>query len=246
MPRRSGLAGLYFGGIVVAVITARLLRRFLFKKETPFVMELPPYRMPTLKASMMIHTWAKGKQYLKKMGGIILFASIIVWALNYFPFTTVSRRPNLPLPKHTTAGLSTRVVTPYLEMAGKVCQSVMKPLGFEWRATVAAMACVPQKRLWCRPSACSIPTTRRCRRTAGRTPRSAVAADGQTRLHTRRSYELHGVHPPLLPMHSHSDGHIARDGLLALRSLQHRYNTLVAWLAAFATYRTATLRLEFL
>lgn len=79
------MMGLYLGGIVMAVVTARLLRRFFFKKdETPFVMELPPYRLPTLKASVR-HTWAKGAQYLKKMGGIILFASIIVWALNYFP-----------------------------------------------------------------------------------------------------------------------------------------------------------------
>ena len=77
--------GLYVMGIIVAVITARLLRRFLFKTdETPFVMELPPYRMPTMKASLR-HTWAKGVQYLRKMGGTILVASIIVWALNYFP-----------------------------------------------------------------------------------------------------------------------------------------------------------------
>lgn len=77
--------GLYMLGVLVAVITARLLRRFWFKAdETPFVMELPPYRLPTLKSSLR-HMWSKGEQYLKKMGGIILFASIIVWALNYFP-----------------------------------------------------------------------------------------------------------------------------------------------------------------
>lgn len=122
--------GLYLCGIAVAVITARLLRRFHFKKdETPFVMELPPYRIPTFKASMR-HTWAKGEQYLKKMGGIILVASIIVWALNYFPQSTPD--------KHRDS---------YLEMAGKAINPVMEPLGFHWRASVAALAGVPAKEI---------------------------------------------------------------------------------------------------
>lgn len=134
------LMGLYVGGIVVAVITARLLRRFLFKKdETPFVMELPPYRMPTMKASLS-HTWAKGKQYLKKMGGIILVASVLVWALNYFP-----------LDRDTAPAEDTAAIDPtrdsYLEMAGKAINPVMEPLGFHWRASVAALAGVPAKEI---------------------------------------------------------------------------------------------------
>ncbi len=137
------MASLYFGGILVAVVTARLLRRFLFKKdETPFVMELPPYRLPTLKASLT-HTWGKGKQYLKKMGGIILFASVIVWALNYFPL-----HDGVP---STDVHSSTEAIDPdkdsYLEMTGKIVNPVMEPLGFSWRATVAAMAGVPAKEI---------------------------------------------------------------------------------------------------
>ena len=129
--------GLYLCGIAVAVVTARLLRRFHFKKdETPFVMELPPYRIPTFKASMR-HTWAKGEQYLKKMGGIILVASIIVWALNYFPQSTPD--------KHRDS---------YLEMAGKAINPVMEPLGFHWRASVAALAGVPARKLSYPRSAC--------------------------------------------------------------------------------------------
>lgn len=123
---------LYVGGILMAVVTARLLRRFVFHNdETPFVMELPPYRMPTLKASLR-HTWAKGVQYLKKMGGIILFASIIVWALNYFP--------------HTSGADATHRDS-YLETAGKAVNPVMEPLGFSWRSTVAALAGVPAKEI---------------------------------------------------------------------------------------------------
>lgn len=124
--------GLYLTGILVAVITARLLRRFVFAKdETPFVMELPPYRLPTFKASLR-HTWAKGVEYLRKMGGIILFASIVVWALNYFP-----RPDSEGAPKPDS----------YLEMAGKAVNPVMEPLGFGWRASVAALAGIPAKEI---------------------------------------------------------------------------------------------------
>lgn len=125
--------GLYLLGILVAVITAKLLRRTMFPKdETPFVMELPPYRFPTLKASLA-HTWGKGKEYLKKMGGIILFASIIVWALNYFP------RPSDANPEERSDS--------YLEMAGKAVNPVMEPVGFHWRASVAALAGIPAKEI---------------------------------------------------------------------------------------------------
>lgn len=133
--------GLYLLGIAMAVLTAKLLRRFFFHKdETPFVMELPPYRMPTFKASVR-HTWGKGVQYLKKMGGIILFASIIVWALNYFPrHDNAAAAPS----SSDTIDLSR---DSYLEAAGKAVNPLMAPLGFEWRSTVAALAGVPAKEI---------------------------------------------------------------------------------------------------
>jgi len=139
---------LYLSGIAVAMITARMLRKFYFKAdETPFVMELPPYRLPTLKASLR-HMWGKGEQYLKKMGGVILVASIVVWALNYFPLHN----------RHTTALTTQNTYTTddskidiqndsYLEMMGKAVNPVMKPLGFHWRASVAALAGVPAKEI---------------------------------------------------------------------------------------------------
>lgn len=139
------LLGMYLGGVAVAVITARLLRRFLFHKdETPFVMELPPYRMPTLRASVS-HTWAKGVQYVRKMGGIILFASIVVWALNYFPL-----RDDDSASAQTVVVDDTRIDPSrdsYLEMAGKAINPAMEPLGFHWRASVAALAGVPAKEI---------------------------------------------------------------------------------------------------
>ena len=79
------LFSIYGIGILLSVIIAIIFKKTLFKSsEMPFVMELPPYRMPTVK-SILKHTWFKGSQYLKKMGGIILIASIIIWALQYFP-----------------------------------------------------------------------------------------------------------------------------------------------------------------
>lgn len=123
--------GVYMIGILAAVVTARLLRRFCFRKEeTPFVMELPPYRVPTMRSSLR-HTWGKGKEYLKKMGGIILVASIVVWALNYFPLG------NADAPEKDS----------YLETMGKVVEPVMEPLGIGWRGTVAALAGVPAKEI---------------------------------------------------------------------------------------------------
>lgn len=121
----------YCIGVAVAMLTAKLLRKFYFKEdETPFVMELPPYRMPTGKA-IWRHTWAKGQQYLRKMGGIILLASIVVWALNYFPLKSQDS--------------SADNQDSYLEMIGKAVNPVFEPLGWPWRATVAVVAGIPAK-----------------------------------------------------------------------------------------------------
>lgn len=126
--------GLYLLGIAIAMITALLLRKVYFKAdETPFVMELPPYRIPTLKSSLR-HTWGKGEQYLRKMGGVILVASIIVWALNYFPLSS----------HDTSSDIQT---DSYLETMGKSISPVMEPIGFHWRASVAALAGVPAKEI---------------------------------------------------------------------------------------------------
>lgn len=140
-------AGIYFLGIAVAVLTARLLRRFYFHKdETPFVMELPPYRMPNLHTSLS-HTWEKGRQYLKKMGGIILFASILVWALNYFPLNRSAVTPEQAAMENYDDSAIDFEHDSYLEMAGKAINPIMEPLGIKWRATVAALAGVPAKEI---------------------------------------------------------------------------------------------------
>ena len=136
---------MYFLGILVAIVTAKMLRKFYFKAdETPFVMELPPYRMPSLKMSIS-HMWSKGQQYLKKMGGIILFASIIVWALNYFPMHNEMPQQQMSV-AHDDATINPATDS-YLEMMGKAINPALEPLGFHWRASVAALAGLPAKEI---------------------------------------------------------------------------------------------------
>ncbi|MBD5226162.1 MAG: ferrous iron transport protein B [Bacteroidales bacterium] len=138
--------GMYVIGVMAAMFTARMLRKFFFRKdETPFVMELPPYRLPTLKTTLR-HMWGKGKEYLNKMGGVILIASIIVWALNFFPL-----RGENPEDIQSLNIIESDEIDPshdsYLEMMGKAVNPVLEPLGFSWRATVAALAGIPAKEI---------------------------------------------------------------------------------------------------
>ncbi len=150
--------GLYVLGVVVAVITARKLRRFWFKvDETPFVMELPPYRIPTAKATIR-NMWAKAKQYLQKMGGVILFASIIIWALSYFPQYEVEDIPEqyqkealAEMPQSTVSSRSseeieTLIAREYqqehsiLGHIGKFVEPVMRPLDMGWKTCCSLLA----------------------------------------------------------------------------------------------------------
>lgn len=131
----SVMLGLYVLGIVLAVVTARLMRRFLFPvDETPFVMELPPYRLPTWKTTLT-HMWDKCAQYLKKMGGMILIASVVVWFLSYYPRTEES------------AGTEAHYENSYLGRLGKGCEPVFSPLGFNWKASVALLSGLPAKEI---------------------------------------------------------------------------------------------------
>ena len=119
------LTGLYLLGMIMAVLMAKLFSRFVVKGDSlPFVMELPPYRMPTAKA-VLRHTWEKGKEYLKKMGTIILAASIIVWALSYFP---------------TNDDKKLQVENSYMAKIGKTIEPVMKPCGFDWKQSVSLLS----------------------------------------------------------------------------------------------------------
>ncbi len=140
------LLGLYAMGILVAVLTAKLLRKCYFKKdETSFVMELPPYRIPTFKATMR-HMWAKGEQYLKKMGGVILVASLIIWLLSYFPRPTESQieQSKEEFAKEHIENVDVEAISTtensYLGRIGKFIEPVFEPLGFNWKMTISLLS----------------------------------------------------------------------------------------------------------
>ena len=135
-PRHAGLVllGMYALGILLAVAAAKVMSRFFREDDLPFVMELPPYRIPTAK-SIFRHTWEKGKQYLQKMSGVILVFSVVIWFLGYFPdhdaYDSVQEQQ-----EHSFIGY-----------AGKAMEPVLKPLGFDWKMGVGIVAGVGAKEL---------------------------------------------------------------------------------------------------
>ena len=135
-PRHAGLVllGLYALGIFLAIVAAKVMSRFFKDDDLPFVMELPPYRVPTGK-SILRHTWEKGRQYLQKMSGIILVCSLAIWFLGYFPnhdaYDSVAQQQ-----EHSFIGY-----------VGKAMEPVLEPLGFDWRMGVGVVAGVGAKEL---------------------------------------------------------------------------------------------------
>ncbi len=119
------LFGLYLFGVLMAVVTSLLLKRVIFTEpDHPFVMELPPYRLPLFRNTIK-HMWNKGEQYLKKMGGIILVGAVIIWALGYYPSQDNS----------------------YLERMGRTIEPTIEPLGFDWKMGVALISGVAAKEI---------------------------------------------------------------------------------------------------
>lgn len=127
---------LYLIGILVAVISARILRKWVVNEaDVPFVMELPPYRIPTL-GSIVHHMWEKSVEYLKKMGTFILFASIIVWALGYFPLSS-----------HDQPTPSEQLEHSYIGKMGHAIEPIIEPLGFNWKMGIGVLTGLPAKEL---------------------------------------------------------------------------------------------------
>ncbi len=158
---------IYGTGILLSILVAKLFKKVIFKsKDAPFVMELPPYRRPIMKISL-IHMWHKGSQYLQKMGGVILIASVIIWALGYFPLTNSetdkidkeivelkndSQKQNsstynkelteLELKRHLVHQENS-----YIGKIGHFIEPVIRPLGFDWKMGVSITAGVAAKEI---------------------------------------------------------------------------------------------------
>ena len=128
---------LYLFGMIMAVLTARLMRRFMFREqEAPFVMELSPYRVPMAKTTLR-HMWSKCSEYLKKMGGLILVASIAVWLLSYYPRPATSEG-EVP---HTNYEQS------YMGKIGQVAEPLFAPMDMGWQSSVALLSGIPAKEI---------------------------------------------------------------------------------------------------
>ncbi|TKG97203.1 ferrous iron transport protein B [Puteibacter caeruleilacunae] len=161
------LIGLYVGGIVLALILSQIFKRVLFKtQESPFVMELPPYRFPTVR-NIIIHMWDKTQHYLKKIGGVILIAVIIIWALGYFPrhSAELASFDQKIESLQQTASLNTgdnveqkvqelqsqrelhQLENSYLGQIGHFIAPVMKPLGFDWKMSISLLSGVAAKEI---------------------------------------------------------------------------------------------------
>ena len=135
-PRHAGLVllGLYALGILLAILAARVMSRFFKDDDLPFVMELPPYRVPTAR-SIFRHTWEKGRQYLQKMSGVILVCSMVIWFLGYFPNHDAYSTPQ------------EQQENSYIGYIGKTMEPVLEPLGFDWRMGVGIVSGVGAKEL---------------------------------------------------------------------------------------------------
>jgi len=163
------LFGLYLFGIVLAILMSRIFRKFLIKgNDLPFVMELPPYRIPTIKA-ITRHMWNKSSQYLKKMGGIILVASIVIWFLQYFPqdakqneqyslqIAAIDRQydasPEKAAEKDSLISsirqqqLSEHQKKSYIGQIGRFTEPVVKPLGFDWKIMASLLSGMAAKEI---------------------------------------------------------------------------------------------------
>lgn len=157
-PHHSGwvLFAIYFTGLAMAVVSSLLLKKVFFRREeAPFVMELPPYRIPTL-TSVVRHMWDRGVQYLRKMGSVILAASVVIWALSNYPaqvdysqdYPAMRQRieqSSVLSPEGKAAALerieamqqSERQEKSYIGQLGKMVEPAIAPLGFDWKIGVS-------------------------------------------------------------------------------------------------------------
>ena len=159
---------IYAAGILLSIIIAKIFKKLFFKsKDAPFVMELPPYRRPILRISLK-HMWNKGSQYLKKMGGIILIASIIIWALGYFPINNeltdnidnkIEALNDMYISDFNNETYQQEIVqlnaekkiilqeNSYIGKIGHSVEPLIRPLGFDWKIGVSILTGVAAKEI---------------------------------------------------------------------------------------------------
>ena len=223
------MLGLYALGIALAVVMASLFSRFIMKgQDLPFVMELPPYRVPTAK-SVARHTWEKGRQYLRKMGGIILVCSIIIWFLGYYP------------DHDSYATRAQQQEQSYIGHVGRAIEPVVRPLGFDWKMSIGIVAGVGAKELVVS--------------TLGVIYSGDDYDEGNTEEETRLQQALAQSTPPAAALAYMVFCLVYFPCIATIAAIKNEsgrwrwalfaagYTTALAWVVAFATYRVALLLL---
>ncbi len=133
---------IYLSGILLAILLAKILRKTLLKGDSvPFVMELPPYRMPTFKG-LFLHTWEKAWLYIQKAGTVILGISIVLWALTNYPKSEAD--PSLPPAEQQAAALAGTIAG----RIGHAIEPVIQPLGFDWKIGTAMIGAFAAKEVF--------------------------------------------------------------------------------------------------
>jgi ferrous iron transport protein B len=247
---------LYLIGIGLAALMAFLMKKTLFKaREIPFVMELPPYRMPTAKA-ILKHTWFKGVQYLKKMGTVILVASIIIWALGYFPRNKVrnmyyqaqiaNATDENQVRMLATAMISEQQEQSYIGRLGKFIEPAIQPLGFDWRMGVSLVAGSAAKEV-------VVSTMGVLYHTSDSDGVTALMSKLQSQVYTSGSKKGEKVYSQLVAFSFMVFILIYFPCIAVLAALRKEsgkwkwpafvaiYTTALAWLMAFAVYQTGSL-----
>lgn len=138
---------IYLTGILLAAISAIVFKKlFIRGEDIPFVMELPPYRIPSMRNTLR-HMWNQAWEYLKRIGGVILLASIIVWGLNYYPVNKNKFRIEGGIEMNQAEHSDHKNNNSYLERFGKAIEPIMRPLGFDWKMSVSLLAGIPGKEI---------------------------------------------------------------------------------------------------
>ncbi|HSM88479.1 MAG TPA: ferrous iron transport protein B [Desulfobacterales bacterium] len=244
--------GLYLLGIVLSILTGRLFRSTLLKgADAPFVMELPPYRMPMAK-SLLIHMWDRSKLFLRKMGKVILLGSVIVWALSSFPRAVptfpegaAESRPAAAVSQAqgSEAGSSEiadeirpmqrtqQAESSYIGRLGRFVEPVFAPLGIDWRGGVSLISGFVAKEI--------VVSTMGVLHAAGDGGEEdalgkALAASGMTALSALSMMVFVLLYLPCLA----TTAAIRREtGSYRWMFFSIGYSTTVAWVAAFLVYQ---------
>jgi len=160
------LLSIYLIGILLAIFVAIIFKKTLFRgQDQPFVMELPPYRLPTIR-NVSIHMWDKAVQYLKKMGTFILVASVLIWALGYFPrninysinyeqkTSEIQSNTNIPdevksklIKEMQLAKETERMQKSYIGQMGHLIQPLIEPMGWDWKIGVSIITGLAAKEI---------------------------------------------------------------------------------------------------